>query len=342
MGFIKALILVMMIFLSSVSYATEEVGLYSELPGNWRPFADNSPWNTPIPADVKVHPDSPLIMETVLSEAKNIRLAAEYIVPVWVIDSTKVDKVKVEGSKIFDRWDKDLDGWSDDAVPVTRDMWEEPTEDGHLCIIDPIKNIEWDFSAYRWLKKENNPLVNTFNIWQINGDGVCKPDAGKKWQYQGSRGSGFPLIAGLIRPQELQVGEIRHALVFTFPKNRMAEGQMSVFMSPACRSDGKYEGNQYPVEGMRFQLDPALTEADFDKWGLNREGKVVARALQKYGMFLGDNGGAMAIQVQLLGPSRLENRLKWEAFFSGFYKNVEKIPADKFRVVYTWENIIKK
>jgi hypothetical protein len=93
---------------------------------------------------------------------------------------------------------------------------------------------------------------------------------------------------------------------------------------------------------MQFQLDQSLTEKDFDSWGLNREGKIVARALQKYGMLLGDNGGAMSLQVQLLAPSKEGNRKKWEKLFPGFYKNVEKIPTDKFRVVYTGEPIIKK
>ena len=58
-------------------------------------------------------------------------------------------------------------------------------------------------------------------------------------------------------------------------------------------------------------------------------------------MFDGDNGGAMKLQVQMLGPSKEENVKKWEMLFPGFYSNLEKIPTDQFRVVYTAAPIVK-
>lgn len=313
------------------------------LPGTWRPFSDDSAWNTPLPADAKPHPDSAAIMTTVLKEAKTIRLAKIYTVPLWVVDAERVQPVKVRSDMIFDTWDRDKDGWSDSGIPLTEEMWGEPTEDGHISIVDPSKRTAWELSGYGGffpLGGVTAPRCTTFTIWDLYGSGTCAPE-GERWWARGGRGSGFPLIAGLIRPEELQAGEIRHALVFTFPKNRRADDGRSLFLPPACRSDGKYAGRHYPVQGMRFQLDPALTERDFTAWGLNREGKIVARALQKYGMFLGDNGGALALQVQLLGPGEEKNRTKWESLFPGFYENIGKIPASKLRVLYTGEPIIK-
>jgi hypothetical protein len=180
----------------------------------------------------------------------------------------------------------------------------------------------------------------TFNIWDLRGTGVADSE-GERWLMRGGRGSGFPEIAGLLRPEELREGQIRHALVFTFTKNRRADDDRRIFVPPAARSDGRHIGAQYPIEGMRFQLNPALTDKDFDVWGLNREGKAVARALQTYGMFDGDNGGAMKLQVQLLAPSAEENFKKWETLFPGLFDNLEKIPTDQFRVVYTAPPIVK-
>ncbi len=314
----------------------------NSLPGMWRPFSDKSPWNTLVPDNALTHPDSKEIMKFVLTQAKNIRLARIYVVPVWVVNSKNVPHVKVKSKRIFDTWDKERKGWSDVGIPVTKEMWAEPTDDGHLTIIDPFKMTAWEFSRFGWLPDNITPKSTTFNIWDLKGDGFGNPFEGKRWQVRGGRGSGFPLIAGMIRPEELAAGEIRHAMVFTFPMNRQADDGSDMFLPPACRSDGKYKGSQYPIEGMRFQLNPLLTEKDFDKWGLNREGKIVARALQKYGMYLGDNGGAMALQVQLLGPTEKDNLSKWEELFPGFYSNVSRIPADKFRIVYTGEPIVKK
>ncbi len=312
------------------------------LPGTWRPFSGESPWNTPIDIASNTHPDSRMIINLAISRAKHIRLAEIYTIPVWVINADITPHVKVRSDRIFDRWDKDKDGWSDVSVPVTDTMWCEPTDDGHLCIIDPSKGVAWEFSRFRFSNKDKTPRCTTFNIWDLKGEGVGNPFEGSRWWARGGRGSGFPLIAGLIRPEELIAGEIRHALVFTFPENRRAENDANIFLPPASRSDGRYKGVQYPIEGMRFQLDPLLTEKDFDGWGLNREGRIVARALQKYGMLLGDNGGAMSLQALLLAPSKEDNLKKWEKLIPGLYKNVEKIPTDKFRVVYTGEPFKKK
>lgn len=314
----------------------------NSLPGTWRPFSDKSPWNTPIAENAATHPESRNIMAFVFKEAARIRLARLYVVPVWVVNSNNMPHVRVKSNNIFDTWDKDRKGWSDVGIPVTRDMWAEPTDDGHLSIVDPFKSTAWEFSRFGWLPDNKTPKSTTFNIWDIKGDGVGNPFEGKRWQTRGGRGSGFPLIAGMIRPEEVAAGEIRHALVFTFPMNRQADDGSDIFLPPACRSDGKYKGSHYPIEGMRFQLNPLLTEKDFDKWGLNREGKIVARALQKYGMYLGDNGGAMALQVQLLGQTEAEHLRRWEELFPGFYKNIGRIPTDRFRIVYTGEPIVKK
>lgn len=320
-----------------VSSALEQ----GSLPGNWRPFSEDSPWNKPIPHDAKTHPESAMIMKTIVSEAKNIRLAKIYAIPVWVVNSKTTKLTKVRSTKIFDTWDKNRAGISDVAIPVTREMWGEPTDDGHICIVDPEAGLSWEMSSYWWRKDDDTPRSTTFNIWNLKGTGVGNPKDSKRWYLIGGRGSGFPLIAGLIRPEEITHGEIRHAMVFTFTKNRKPGTGDAIFIAPAARSDGQSKGVEYPVEGMRFQLDPSLTEKDFDSWGLNKEGKIVARALQKYGMYLGDNGGAMAVQAQLLAPDENENQEKWSNLFPGFYRNIEKIPTDRFRVVYTGEPVIK-
>ena len=52
--------------------------------------------------------------------------------------------------------------------------------------------------------------------------------------------------------------------------------------------------------GVRLQLDPEL---DLESLGLSREVKVIARALQSYGMFNGDSThNTFKIYFQNLGP----------------------------------------
>ncbi|HMB67857.1 MAG TPA: hypothetical protein VKU85_01055, partial [bacterium] len=122
----------------------------------------------------------------------------------------------------------------------------------------------------------------------------------------------------------------------------MSEEGWDMFMAPpACRGDGDHVGEQYPIEGMRFQLNPALTEDDFDEWGLTEEARVLARALQTYGMYLCDRGGDMAVQMQLLGDRPSLHRNRWEDRLPGFFKSIEKIHTDQFRIVDEGEPVIK-
>ena len=109
----------------------------------------------------------------------------------------------------------------------------------------------------------------------------------------GSRGAGVPGYAGLIRPWEILQGHIDHVIAFSYPSP--AEGRC-VF--PASKTDGNSALPYAIPEGARLQLDSSLTETDFDDMGLDRTGKIIARALQKYGMILVNTGGRTKIYVE--------------------------------------------
>jgi hypothetical protein len=310
------------------SYAGATV-IGNSLPGTWRPFSDDSPWNTPIPPDATPHALSDIIIATLVAEASNIRLANRYVSPIWVVNADNIDPLMADSPYPFDTWDQNYDGVTEAGVPILPSMYPENTSDGHIIVVDPFHKFAWEMSRYTGIF---NGVIDcsTFNIWDLTGDGVGDSREGIRWDSRGGRGSGFPIIAGIIRPEEILAGEIRHAMVFTFGKNR-SDG----FYKPAVRNDGKWTGSQYPREGMHFQLDPTLTDLDFDNWGLDDAGKVLARALQVYGMFDGDNGGDMALEVQLLDPDPDLHRAKWESLVPGFYDNVKKIPTNRFRLMHS-------
>ena len=119
--------------LASAGHSTRGVIGHS-LPGNWRPFSDDSPWNTPIAADARVHPDSDVIMALIAAEAKHIRFARLYAIPVWVVDYGKVPLARVRSDRIFDTWDRDRKGWSDVGVPVAPEM-------SNPLVVKPLKPV---------------------------------------------------------------------------------------------------------------------------------------------------------------------------------------------------------
>ena len=97
----------------------------------------------------------------------------------------------------------------------------------------------------------------------------------------------------LFVPGEIRQGRIEHALAFGYTE---PAAEKCVF--PASKTDGDSTIPFAIPEGARLQLDPSLTEADFDQMGLDRAGKIIARALQEYGMISVDHSGSLKIYVE--------------------------------------------
>jgi len=78
--------------------------------------------------------------------------------------------------------------------------------------------------------------------------------------------------------------------------------------------------------GSRLQLAPNLTEADFDRWKLNPEARILARALQDYGMIVIDGGGHPKLLVEY------EKTANWQGSINK--KLVRKIPYTAFKLLH--------
>jgi len=313
----------------------------NSMPGDWRPFHPLTVWNTKVPPGSVTHPLNDTIMGT-MTRTENIRFGNRYLPPFWVVERyDNMQKHPFRSAKIFDPWDCcPKDSVADILLPIVGAMYEEPTLDSHIIIYDREYERIFECSYFDWLEGEE-PIGTTFNIWAAYGPGFGLPWGWDRWQLQGGRGTGVPVIAGLIRPEEIAYGEIRHALAFTFGDLRMGENGENMFLvPPACRSDGLSIGEEYPIAGMRFQLDPALGDADWDALGLGADARVVARAAQQYGAYLVDKGGDWAFQLQLMGPTPEMSRAFYDDAFPGLYHDLKQIPTSAFHIVYTVEPTI--
>jgi serine/threonine-protein kinase len=112
----------------------------------------------------------------------------------------------------------------------------------------------------------------------LRGDGCTSSDAG-----------GFPIAAMLFDADEVYAGEIPHAIRFILPNNRIRGG--NVYVHPGTHTTGATSGgSNAPPYGVHFRL-----RADFPLASLPSNGaRVVAKAMQKYGLFLAD-GGTIAL-----------------------------------------------
>ena len=101
--------------------------------------------------------------------------------------------------------------------------------------------------------------------------------------------AGFPIAPLLFNADELATGSINHAIRFILPNPRI---RRRVFVHPATHAGAPRGPDTAPPMGARFRL-----KASFDMSKLTPAAQVVARAMQKYGMFLSD-GGNIALTAQ--------------------------------------------
>ncbi|BBD09252.1 hypothetical protein [Desulfovibrio ferrophilus] len=300
----------------------------TSLPGDFKVFSADSPWNTAIAPDAALHPDSAAMIDALATKAGQLKGdMTQWTVPLFVVDAAVSPKYSVRSPKEALHPSVDPEGRGvAENIPLPEGLWPDPKKDGHMLIVDPKLRKTWDLARAKRLA-DGSWKATRLAVWNLDGLGFDPPFTGKRWWMRGARGSGMPLIAGLIRPEEIQTGEIRHALSFAAPTTRKSSspGGPKELCSPvASRTDGKHEGRQYLPEGVRIQLDPAL---DLDSLGLSPQTRILARAMQVYGMYLCDHGDTFKIYFQNLGP----DRGRWKGI--GEFRDLARIPVKSFRVL---------
>jgi hypothetical protein len=91
--------------------------------------------------------------------------------------------------------------------------------------------------------------------------------------------AGLPILPGLVRYDEVAAGVIDHAIRVTFSQTQTG------FIPPASHSASNKTDPTLPAMGMRFRLS-----AGFNVAALTGQAKVIATAMQRYGLIVADNG----------------------------------------------------
>jgi serine/threonine-protein kinase len=115
--------------------------------------------------------------------------------------------------------------------------------------------------------------------------------------------AGFPIAPLLFTADEVAAGEIAHAIRFILPNNRVRRG----FVRPATHGTATTGGTDAPPYGVHFRL-----RADYPVASLPTAGaRVVARAMQKYGMYHADGGN-----IALTAQSDRHTTAKWDGLLA--------------------------
>jgi hypothetical protein len=309
--------------------------------GCWRAYSDTSPFNKPVPAGAAVRSNSDAIITKLLSNGGGPgNLVAggpdsgDYAHPVvypnagdpeYVIHCTRYACDDLEGKRV--------------RIPVGA----KPAggTDGHLAVVDQSTGYEYDLYKATTPSGSGGTLdVGSGGISRADGTGLSV-DLDGDGRVGAATAPMWGLTAGIVRAEELQAGQINHAVFITVPCG--ASSPTSVL--PAAKGGTLCSDNtdRLPM-GARLQL--AMTEAEIDALPVPAWKKTILQAMRRYGMYFGDTGGPSSFGVMLESGATytgfgVSNRMAefakangWTAY-NGYYvgKLKDGVPWNRVRVL---------
>ncbi len=257
----------------------------------WRPYSKDSPFNRRVPRTPRLHPESGDIVTRLREWGPVQRLVfgtagtgRDFGHPIYYAEpNSPVFRVRCI------RWRPcEVDGLRgripDEARPAAGG-------DGHMAVVDQRSGWEYDFWKVRRKPRGGGTLVvDHGGRTRIRGTGLGSNATAAR----------FGLLAGIVRPQELEAGRIPHALFVTV---RCSSGRSVYPSAPRgtgapCRRFGEPDPGAPPM-GARLWLD--MSEREIDRLPVPDWKRTVLRALRRYGGFVGDtmNGNSsLGIMVE--------------------------------------------
>lgn len=252
-----------------------KLGVNANLGGK-RPFPDDNPWNTEI-ADAPVDPNSAALIANIGLD-KPLRPhfgatshGAPHGVPYVVVggDQPRMP-VKFEQPA-----ESDVGPY---PIPTDAPIEAGPVGDPNRRLI-VLDRDNWKLYELLAPVPDNGGWkAHVGAVFDLNSN-VLRP-----WGFTSADGAGLPIFPGLVRYDEVERQEIRHALRFTARVTRRA------FVEPARHYASKVKDPNVPPMGMRVRL-----RRDFDVSSYPPSAQVILTALQKYGMFLAAHGQEWAL-----------------------------------------------
>ena len=125
----------------------------------------------------------------------------------------------------------------------------------------------------------------------------------------GASASSLSIAGGLITLEDLEKGQINHALAIAVPNTRASH-----WASPAQRTDGTSASPSSLPEGAHLRLDPSLNLASLH---LPHLVLMMAEAAQRYGIVVRDKSANITFVAQDPTPTGTEPYLGPHGYFEG-------------------------
>lgn len=274
-------------------------------------FAAESPFNNRIPPNAVVDPKS-ADMVAVISRSNSLHAnLVEFGIPIY---NAPADAPKTPVRCTITSWGPCPFG--EDPIPIPEGARPSPGSDGAMVIVDAAAGRSYEF----WQAKPGDTTWTT-------SFGAVHPLDGPGWGGFGT-GSGASRLAGVIRIAEIERGVIPHALAL-----QVDNACTDAFRPPAIKTDGSSQRPDCVPQGALIRLDPSVDLSDLT---LTPAERAVGQALQEYGGYVVDSGGApLSVSFELdptasgnsIGSVYEEAGLRWD------YDDMSGLPLDRLQVL---------
>ncbi len=262
-------------------------------------FPSDNPWNTAIDT-AAVDPNSEALIASIPGF-----LHADFGAN-WNGGPFGIPYLVVKGTtkRVTVRFD-DADESDRGTYPIPKTAPVEKGSDRHVLVLDR--------DHWRLYELFNARRRSGSTSWRAGSGAVfdLRSDALRPAGWTSADAAGLPILAGLVRYDEVRAGRITHALRFTVARTRRA------YVAPARHYASDNTRADLPPMGMRVRL-----RSDFDLSGFPPQARVVLQAMKTYGMIVADNGSNWYVSG---APDR-----RWH---DDDLNTLKRVPGNAFEVV---------
>ncbi len=178
------------------------------------------------------------------------------------------------------------------SLRIPRGARAADNNDGSMTVYDREKGYVVALTEARYDRDDDSWVASGATVTYLRSNGLhVKTGASDDPRNRGThRGNNGATMA--VGWDEVRAGEIRHVL-------KVAAGPelSDRYVFPMVGSDGDYRGSNpsVPPQGLRLRIKPGV---DLDAVVQDEDALVIAKALQRYGVYLGDSGGATALKLE--------------------------------------------
>lgn len=262
----------------------------ADVPAPLRAFTADSWWNTPVPPDAPAHPEEQTLLRYLSTEKESgdscLRLAGteenRWGQPVyWATDEDTEYDVEVAAPSVPPEME---------SLRIPAGAEAADNNDGSMSIFDvergyavALTEAEYDSSTDSW--SAGGATVTYLDSNGLHARTGFASDARNQGTHRGNNAAVM-----MARIDEVEAGRIEHVL-------KIASGPEASkrFVFPMVGSDGDSRDADAPPQGLRLRIRPSV---DLDALELDRQTLVIARAMQDYGVYIGDSGSVSTLKLE--------------------------------------------